>query len=277
MPRKFWTDADDEDLRVLAAKRTKQNHLDWVAIKARFPDRTQAAISLHLTKRGLTDSKVWTQAEDDLLHYYWNECSGTALQAKLPGRTKDSIYRRARDLGMRGGVPQGMVSVASLALSDKWGYAYDKTLRMFNAAKVRVRRFNYAGQKHRIGVLYVKKEDALRAAKVWEKAQAKKKMGKETPFEAAKRLGCWPAAMWNWLTKAELVAAKEPNKKREFYALPAVFDRVHAKYQRKKPQKSPSKAALSKWKGRTPRRTPPRQRTRSGLPGASAGKTASPR
>ena len=256
--KKPWTTKDLDDLRELAAKR-KNHRLDWGMISRRFPDRSRHSIFKKMTVHGMTDPQAWSVEEDRILRDGWNECRTTTLVSRLKGRTKGSIYERALRLGLRAGPPQGMVSVSSLALSPKWGYDYYKTLQILAFAKVSARALNYAGLKKTGGVLYVDHLRAIEAAASWEKHKSEKLSGKETPIEAARRLRCRSATMWEWLTKASLVSEKS-EKKREFFATPDVYDRVEATYRQRK--RSPLKASQSESKGQSQPQTPLPQRSR---------------
>ena len=129
-----------------------------------------------------------------------------------------------------------MVSIKSLSKDPKWGYDYYATLRILKAAEVPVKSRNYAMRKpQRPGVRYVDRDDAMDAAAAWEKRRAQV----ETVAQAAERIGMASHNLWQWLTLEGLVPPSggtdgEGGGKRKFEALPEVYDRVNAKYRRRR-------------------------------------------
>lgn len=76
-------------------------------------------------KRAARHNHHWTAAEDGILRREWGEVGQRALKAKLRGRSWMAIYKRAEDIGLPGGLPQGYVSLSRaaeiLGLCDKNG------------------------------------------------------------------------------------------------------------------------------------------------------------
>ena len=222
----LWTLRDLEDLRRFSLNR-KSRHLDWKAIRKRFPNRSTASIYKKLWAQGWCRAQTWTPKEDEVLRLYWNDSSLRTLKDRLPGRTRNAIYERACRLGLRAGTPQGMVSVKSLAKDPSWGYDYYKTLKMLETAGVRVRNFSYSGKK--VGVRYVEVDEARRAAEEWERRIADERVGKETVKEAAIRLGIREESLRNWVRAEGLLPPTAPGRKYKFWALPEVYDRIATK------------------------------------------------
>jgi hypothetical protein len=239
MPRQNpWTEQDLEDLQRLAEKR-RNLHLDWAAIRKRFPNRSVHAIYKQLWANGWCQSRSWSTREDETLRQYWNDSSLSTLKKRLPGRTRPAIYERASKLGLRAGTPQGMVSVKSLSEEPSWGYDYYKTLKMMEAAGVRVRTFSYAGKKQ--GVRYVEIDEVRRAAEEWERKIADQRVGKETVKEAALRMHVRETTLREWLTLEGLMPPKDRKTKRKFWAAPDLYDRVAEKYRVSRPRRSESR------------------------------------
>ena len=228
-----WTRDQIADLKKLTKNREDGWRIDWKALKRRFPRRTRAAIAKQMVIQGFTVNKFWTRKEDKTLKDYWNERQSFSLLLRLPGRTMQGIYDRARKLGLYAGVPQGMVSVKSLSLDPKWGYDYYSTIKILKTAGVEIVRLAYTSQKHRAGRRYVDETEAQDAAAQWEKNRA----GVETVMQAALRLGMRTPTLWEWLTLEGLVSPKIPGSRggtgRRFMAPPEVYDRVNAKYRRR--------------------------------------------
>lgn len=234
-----WTEKDVKDLRRLVVAR-KGRCIDWEAIHARFPDRTKAAVYKKLYQHRMTLPMLWTRAEDDILRKSWNEVGNRSLVRRLKGRTFCAIYERARHLGLRAGTPQGMVSVKALSNDPRWGYDYYKTLKILRTHGVSLHRYSYASLKTSArGTLYVEEADAREAAEAWERAIAAQRVGKESPKEAARRLGVRSHIMAQWLTDEGLLGPRREGVKRRFWAEPKVYDEVVAKY-RKRPKERPT-------------------------------------
>jgi hypothetical protein len=239
-----WTPQEVEDLRRITRRTNKKRCLDWKAIAKRFPDRSRAAIYKQMHIHGMCNSLAWSAEEDRVLRDRWGEVTMVTLRKSLPGRTRNGIYERAQKLGLKAGVPQGLVSVKSLSEDPSWGYDYYKTLKILEAHGARVRAFSYAG-KGVGGVKCVDPHDAREAAEAWEKRIADERVGKETPKEAAKRLGVREETMRGWLTLEGLMPPVSGSTKRRFFAPPDVFDRVYGKYRvsRRKRCESPQTGA----------------------------------
>lgn len=223
-----WTKDDLDDLRRLT-RRVKGRGLNWKAIFKRFPNRSQHAVYKQMNVHGMCNPLTWSAEEDRVLRDRWGEVTMGTLRKALPGRTKNAIYERAQRLGLRAGVPQGLVSVKSLSEDPSWGYDYYKTLNLLKAHGVQVRGFSYAGN-GRGGVRCVDPHEAREAADAWEKRIADERVGKETPKEAAKRVGVREHTIRNWLTLEGLMPPVSASTKRKFFATPDVFDRIAAKY-----------------------------------------------
>lgn len=229
MNRAPWSDADLQDLRHLVEGRSKG--INWAAVTARFPTRTKASIYKQMSLHGMTRPLLWSPDEDDILRKSWNEVGNHAMSKRLPGRTLCGIYERARALGLRAGTPQGMVSVKSLANDPLWGYDYYKTLKILRTGNVSTHRFSYTNPSKRArGTLYVDESDAREAAEAWERAIADQRVGKETPKEAAKRLGVRARTLSEWMTDAGLLPPRGNGVKRIFWAAPDVYDALAARY-----------------------------------------------
>jgi hypothetical protein len=229
MNRAIWSDADLQDLRRLVEGRSRG--INWGAVVKRFPTRTKASIYKQMSLHGMTRPVMWTSSEDETLRNSWNEVGNRVMAKRLPGRTLCGIYERARALGLRAGTPQGMVSVKSLANDPLWGYDYYKTLRILKAHEVPTHRFGYTnpGKRPR-GTLYVDRSDAREAAEAWERAIADQRVGKETPKEAAKRIGVRAHTLSEWLTDAGLLPPRDSGVKRIFWAAPEVYDAIAERY-----------------------------------------------
>lgn len=233
-----WTERDIKDLRRLAGGR-KGRDIDWKAVRARFPNRTKAAVYKKLYQHGMTLPMLWTRAEDDILRNSWNEVGNRSLVRRLKGRTFCAIYERARHLGLRAGTPQGMVSVKALSNDPRWGYDYYKTLKIMRTHGVFLHRYSYASLKTSArGTLYVEEADAREAAEAWERAIAAQRVGKESPKEAARRLGVRSHILAQWLTEEGLLGPRREGVKRRFWAEPAVYNAIVTKY-RKLPKSRP--------------------------------------
>jgi hypothetical protein len=233
MAKAPWTEKDLDDLRDLVRDRGNNGEVDWEAVFDRFPHRTKASICKQMHLHGMTYSILWTPEEDDILRKSWNEVGNRVLAKRLAGRTLCGIYERAQKLGLRAGTPQGMVSVSSLANDPGWGYDYYKTIKILQAANIVTHRFSYtSGKKQSRGTLYVEEVDAREAAEEWERSIATQRVGKETPKEAAKRLGVRPNVLTGWLTEDGLMGPLRDGVKRRFWAEPKVYDAVVAKYRR---------------------------------------------
>jgi transposase len=232
MSHKTWTEEDLRELRELVEGRASWK-MDWDAIRDRFPNRSKASIYKQMNLHGMTRSRAWTPAEDDLLLKSWNEVGSRTMAKRLKGRTACGIYERARKLGLHGGTPQGMVSVRALSNDPRWGYDYYKSLKIFKAHDVVLHRFSYTSMASRPrGTLYVEEADARDAAEAWEKAIADQRVGKETPKEAAKRLGVRSHVLARWLTDGGLLPPLDESTKRKFWAAPSVYDAVVAKHRK---------------------------------------------
>lgn len=222
--REPWTKEDLKDLAELSRNRDAFGRLNWGPLLKRFPGRTKTSISCQISKTGCSQSLAWTREEDNILRDGWNDSSLRTLLSKLPGRSKMGLYERAKKLGLSAGPPQGMVSIKALSEDPKWGYDYYKTLKILRETGVVVRRFGYAGKKQ--GVRYVDQIEAMEAAKEWEARRMQDLRSMEFPRNAAKRLRVRVETLWRWLTEAGLVPARSGSTKRQFQALPEVFDRI---------------------------------------------------
>lgn len=236
-----WTKKDLKDLVSLSTRKDGV-HLDWDALQARFPHRTIEGIHKKIYLLGLTKDRAWTSEEDKVLVEGWNELSSRTMDQKLPGRSKQSRYYRARVLGLYAGTPQGLVSVKSLALDPKWGYDYHATMKILKAGSVPIKSRNYASTLTRTrGVRYVDRDDAVDAAAAWEKHR----MSVETVVQATDRIGMNPATMWRWLTLEGLIPPKQEGVKggagRRFSAHPEVYDRMNLKYRVRRLPSAPPK------------------------------------
>lgn len=229
-----------KDLRLLLTKARKGRCINWKSIHARFPDRTKAAVYKKMHQHRLTLPALWTRKEDEVLRNSWNEVGTRSLVKRLKGRTLCAIYERARHLGLRAGTPQGMTSVKALSKDPRWGYDYYKTLKMLRAHGVTLHRYSYASLKVSArGTLYVEEADAREAAEAWERAIAVQRVGKESPKEAARRLGIRSHMMAEWLTNEGLLGPQCKGVKRRFWAEPKVYDALVEKY-RKRPKARPA-------------------------------------
>jgi hypothetical protein len=209
----------------------KGRELDWDALFARFPGRTQDSISKQIHAHGMSLSRVWTAEENAVIDNGWGYWSRGTLRRRLPGRTWGAIYDHAtKDLGKTLGAPQGMVSVKDLSEDPVWGYDYYATLRIMEASGVQVRVLHYDRDSGGCGVRYVDRDDAIAAAYEWEKAKAQAVAGKESVREAATRLHLRPSTLRGWLTDAGVLPPASRQNARPFHAEPEVYDRIVARY-----------------------------------------------
>lgn len=222
-----WTETDLDDLRRLT-RRPEGVCINWRNITKRFPNRTRHAIYKQMHLHGMCNPPLWCAEEDRILHDRWGDAAMSTLRKALPSRTRTAIYGRAQKLGLRAGVPQGLVSVKSLSQSPSWGYDYYKTLSLLEAHGVRVRCFSYAGVGR--GVKCVDPDEAREAANAWERAIADERLGTETPKEAARRAQVRESTLRGWLTTEGLMPPVTGGTKRRFFARPEVYDRIVDKY-----------------------------------------------
>lgn len=66
-------------------------------------------------KKSARHKMHWTREEDAVLRREWGEVGQRVLKKKLRGRSWRAIYRRARNLGLPQGLPQGSVALSSAA------------------------------------------------------------------------------------------------------------------------------------------------------------------
>ena len=232
MPRPpRWTEEERNDLKTVLESRNGHS-LDWNAIREKLPDRSKNSIYRQMTDNGWVRGKAWTPEEDRTLRALWGEDGTAALLKKLPHRGATALYNRATFLGLRGGAPQGFVSIKSLSEDPSWGYPYYKTVEIIRAAGLRLHYFNYSskdvGKKR--GIAYVEEDEAIEAASLWEKSWA----GKERVLDAAKRLKIRVMTLRTWVTEDGLVPPKAEGKKQHFWALPEVYDDVVARHRNRK-------------------------------------------
>ncbi len=65
--------------------------------------------------------KAWTKEEDEVLRQYYGNLSVVEIAQRL-GRTTNSIYCRARKLGVRAHVPMEVITVNPNLEETKWAY-----------------------------------------------------------------------------------------------------------------------------------------------------------
>lgn len=218
MKRVLWTDREKKDLINLASIRRRRK-LDWKALHKRFPHRTKKAIHLQIVKLGV-QSKLWTREQDQLLRSLWGSVSPKVLRSRFRGVWPwDSVQGRAKILGLRKDIPQGMVSIYNLSRDPKWGYCYAVTRGMFQWAEVKMTSFRYSGKNPKR--FCVDEVEALEAAARWAKS--------EVPEQASDRLNVSAGTLRKWLQRDGHYIPNKANPRR-FRADPEFYDRLYAKH-----------------------------------------------
>ena len=152
----------------------------------------------------------WTAAEDERLRRVWGDLKREVLR-RLPGRTWLGIVRRARNLGLKTGVPEGFELI--LTAAKRAGYQYATMLRILRWAGVEIRRHWRQTKPVKRG-LYRKPESTRRAAhwhivEIEDTDEAVARWHKtETIFGAARARDVPKMTLTAWLREAGLLTAK---------------------------------------------------------------------
>lgn len=126
---KPWTDAETEALRAVYPKGAD-------ALVAALPGRTLSAIRQHAMKIGVRVSPHWSPEDDKKLLFLWETGLRLYAIANRLDRRPQSVYWRARHLGLGIGCPQGYEYFSAAA--ERTGF-YPPTLRrILNAAGVKL-------------------------------------------------------------------------------------------------------------------------------------------
>lgn len=208
-----WTPAEDALLRRWAPRRGGSRRL-----RALLPARTTCAIEGRIMRLGVQRRKRhWTAADDAYLRREWGD-TGLRTLARHLRRCPDAVYRRASDLGLHLGTPQGCESVT--AAVARTGYAHPELRRLLAAAGVAVRQVAVARTgRERYVHRYVEPDAVDAAVAAWERS--------EVLTAAARRRGVARASLIAWLRAAGVV---RPTRAVFWRVDSATVDRVVAQH-----------------------------------------------
>lgn len=128
-PQVRWTPAEDALVRELYPHRRRRR----AQLIAALPGRTLGAIQFRSQTLGVQPARThWTAAEDKILRLEWTEIAERSLREKLPGRSRQAIWYRVRQLGLDRGVPQGYEPIHAACV--RTGFARPALLRILAAA-----------------------------------------------------------------------------------------------------------------------------------------------
>ncbi len=107
------------------------------AAAAALPNRSENAIKHRAGRLGLQRRRRWTAADDQTLRDGWELGWRVSIIAKHLGRTKAATYKRAQDIGLPLGVPDGWEHLSAAA--ERTGYATQQLRRILRWAGVHMR------------------------------------------------------------------------------------------------------------------------------------------
>lgn len=130
MSRKPWTAADDQLLR-------ERYVADGASACAKALHRSFSAVVARTRRLGIVRVPRWTAHDDARLQVLWGVHPLPKIAETLK-RTEDSVYWRARELGLGVGCPQGFEYLSNAAA--RTGYAVSQLRRILNWAHVHILR-----------------------------------------------------------------------------------------------------------------------------------------
>jgi hypothetical protein len=217
MARRPWTTEEDAILDALYPDASRRQELF-----DRLPDRTWPAIQLRARRRGLLCRPPRWSAEDDAyLTRAWLFGEGMRAICERLGRRRSAVHRRAWELGLDRGIPQGCLSIEAMARREcVTPRLLRRVLRAAGVQTNRVRGIRHAPPRFRRHYVEI---DAAREALAAHYARLR---GRETLRSAAMARGIHPETFRLWLLADG--AIKTGRKSVPSYVSSADADRVVA-------------------------------------------------
>jgi transposase-like protein len=211
--RRSWTPAEDATLRA--------HYAEGSARVAALTGRSVSSVLMRANRLDLHVRRHWTAAEDAVLVNHWGY-RPIAEIAKMAGRTHQATYRRARELGIGSGSPQGFEYISAAA--GRVGYDPHTLRNILTWAGVRVHdACTRENDTRRFPRHYVESLDVDDAVMKW--------LATETIASGAVRHGIAGCTLKKWLQAARAAGVKmsaEPGPKEQWRVLSSVIDAVVA-------------------------------------------------
>lgn len=226
---RLWTPDEDAILRrrYPRLRRRSARAGEMRALLRALPGRTESAIRTRAQDIGVRMRGTWTPAEDATLRKLWPDTATRHLRAALRPRSWSAIEKRAVALGL-GARWQGYVSITVAAVALGYNPIALRHLLEREGVRVLMRHSGDAVGAHRIVCLDDARDAVLRALR------------KETPAEAARRLGVQPKELRVWLRMAGLLAASPGPRNRSHTRLDsASIDEALVRLAREAPEGLP--------------------------------------
>lgn len=212
---KFWSDEEKENLKKALSKRKGKRVLNWKLIERMVPGKTKDSVHNMIRMLGMS-RKLWDKSYDPLLKSLWGQVPPRIVRMRFKGiYSWSQVIKRSEYLGLPKGLPRGMVTIHSLAVSPKWGYSYATTMRIMQWAGVSVPNYAYTGKKPFYCVDEFEAEEAVGR---WTRS--------EGTVQAEKRLGVPTETLRRWALMDGLL----PGEKRQIRADPETWDNLLLKY-----------------------------------------------